>query len=343
MHGRTAELDLQKGMYAMRTTHVAESTVVFFFGLVAASLAQGPAKEPGISVETGRPAVLSLLGKPLSPPPPGAALQKLERDLAEARARLAEKPDDPDRIIWVARRLGYLWRMEEALAVLNDGIARHPENAALYRHRGHRFISVRRFDEAVVDFVRATKLIAGKPEEIEQDGAPNERNIPLTTLGFNIWYHLGVAHFLRGEFDAAENAFRGCLVHTRGYDDNLVAVTDWRYMCLSRLGKTKEAAALLEPISETMEIIENRSYHRRLLMYKGVLKPEDLLSGDKASPLDVATMGFGVGHWYLCRNEPDKAVETFERVVAGPYWPAFGYIAAEAELARRKADADDSK
>lgn len=122
--------------------------------------------------------------------------------------------------------------------------------------------------------------------------------------------------------------------YTRKLDANIVAVTDWKYMTLRRLGRHDEAAKLPEPIRADMEIIENRAYHRRLLMYKGVLKPEDLLATEGASDLDPATSGYGVGHWHLCNGDRGKAKEIFARVVAGPYWPAFGFIAAEVELER---------
>jgi hypothetical protein len=33
-------------------------------------------------------------------------------------------------------------------------------------------------------------------------------------------------------------------------------------------------------------------------------------------------------------EEPSQVETDFERVVAGPYWPAFGFIAAENDLVR---------
>ena len=72
-----------------------------------------------------------------------------------------------------------------------------------------------------------------------------------------------------------------------------------------------------------------------LLMYKGLLTPDELLDLDSVSDLDLATLGYGLGNWYLYNGQPDRAVEVFRRLIAGPYWPAFGYIAAEAELAAR--------
>jgi len=266
--------------------------------------------------------------------PPGADLRKLEADLEQARARLAEKPEDPERIVWVGRRLGYLWRMNEAVVVFSEGIAAHRDYAPLYRHRGHRYISLRRFDDAIADLQTAAKLIAGKADEVEPDGAPNARNIPLTTLAFNVWYHLGVAHFLKADFARADEAFRETFKYTRGLDDNVAAVTDWRYMCLCRLGRKDDAAALLVAITPDMDIIENHAYHRRLLMYKGALSPAELLDPAGAADLDLATMGFGVANWRFCNGDAEQATPILQKVVDGPYWPAFGYIAAEADLAR---------
>ena len=83
-----------------------------------------------------------------------------------------------------------------------------------------------------------------------------------------------------------------------------------------------------------MEILENGSYHRRLLMYKGLEKPEALLDPANADDLTIATQGYGVGNWYYVTGNRASAREIFEKVVSGPQWSAFGYIAAEADLQR---------
>ncbi len=277
---------------------------------------------------------VSLLGKPLRSGPPGADLAKLEAQLAAARAQLAETPDAAARIIWVGRRLGYLWRMNEAVDVYTEAIPSHPKDARLLRHRGHRYISLRRFDDAIADLERAARLIAGQPDEIEPDGMPNARNIPLTTTAFNVWYHLGLARYLKGDFAGALAAYRETMKFARRYDDNVVATTDWMYMTLMRLGREREASALLDHIKPDMDIIENRAYHRRLLMYKGLLSPEELLDIERATNLDIATLGYGLGTWYLINGDHERAKDAWARVVDGPYWPAFGFVAAEVQLAR---------
>lgn len=311
--------------------------------LCACGEAPSPAHTAGAGTEAGAPAadntVSSLLGQPLVVPETLPNQDKLEADLAEALAQREANPDDPEALIWVARRLGYLWRFNEAIAVLDEGIARWPDNPKLYRHRGHRYITVRDFASAQADFEKATQLIAGQPDEIEPDGQPNPAGIPRTTLAYNIWYHLGLAHFLQGHYEDALAAYEELLkTSAAGNDDSIVAATDWMWMSLMRLGRKDEAAALLENIGPQMEILENDSYHRRLLMYKGLEKPEALLDLDSTDTTDIATQGYGVANYYLVNGESDKARQVLARVLEGRGWPAFGYIAAEADMKRLQSE-----
>ena len=225
---------------------------------------------------------------------------------AAARAHFASHPDDPDALIWIARRLGYLWRYREAIAVLDEGIERWPDNPRLYRHRGHRHITVRDFARAQADLERAAELIAGQPDEIEPDGAPNPAGIPRTTLAYNIWYHLGLARFLQGDYAGALAAYEETM-RVSDNDDAIVAATDWTWMTLMRLGREDEAAALLGRISPDMDLLENDGYHRRLLMYKGLESAEALLNPATADSTDIATQGYGVANFHLVHGETARA------------------------------------
>jgi tetratricopeptide (TPR) repeat protein len=300
-------------------------TLWMAIAIVAATL-------PGLGQST--PEATSLSGKPLF----RIALpdqQRLEANLAQAEKDLAANPKDADAMIWVGRRLGYLWRYQDAIAAFSKGIALHPNNPKMYRHRGHRFITVRDFDRAIADFEKAVVLIKGSPDEIEPDGAPNPTGKPRSTLHFNIWYHLALAHYLKGDYDGALAAYVECMKVSNN-DDALTATSDWTWMTLMRLNRKAEAAKLLERISPKMEILENGSYHRRLLMYKGLEKPETLLDPGKADGLTIATQGYGVGNWYYVTGNAARARQIFEQVVSGPNWSAFGFIAAEADLRRMK-------
>ncbi len=301
--------------------------------LLALSL-EHPFDSRALAQSQSKAEATSLAGKPLYPIEL-ANRQKLEGDLAQAESDLASNPTSADAIIWTGRRLGYLWRYQDAIATFSKGIALHPNDPRMYRHRGHRYVTVRQFDRAIADFEKAVSLIKGQADEIEPDGAPNPSGKPRSTLQFNIWYHFALAHYLKGDYDKALAAWQECMTVSTN-DDAIAATSDWLWMTLMRLGRKADAAKVLERITLKMEILENASYHRRLLMYKGLEKPEALLDTANSDALTVATQGYGVGNWYYVNGDRAKAREIFEKVVAGPQWSAFGYIAAEADLHRSR-------
>jgi len=281
---------------------------------------------------------VSLLGKSYYEPQRNEKAQaRLDSNLAKAKQKWESDPSE-DNYIWYARRLGYLSRFQQSVDVMTEGLAKFPNSAKLYRHRGHRYISMREFDKAIDDLTKANDLAPESPLEIEPDGQPNKLNIPLSTLQFNIRYHLALAYYLKGDFANAEKVYLQCM-NVSDNDDLKVATADWLYMTYRRLGKTDEATALLNNvITDSMKIVENDAYYKRCLMYQGKLKPEDLMQVSVAdldqAALTMATQGYGVGNWYLYNGDASQAKTVFEQVVAGEYFGAFGFIASEAELAR---------
>jgi tetratricopeptide (TPR) repeat protein len=327
--------------------------------LVGALVALGVATVVTQSVPP-RVEATSLFGRPLVAPSVLPNQRTLEGDLRTAETEAAAKPDDPEAIIWLGRRQAYLWRFQDSIATFGRGITRWPDNPKFYRHRGHRFITTRQFARAQEDFERAVSLVRGKSDEVEPDGAPNAAGVPRSTLQFNIWYHLGLARYLQGNYQGAYEAYVECMKVSTN-DDSIVATSDWMWMTLMRLGRKADAARVLERIMPTMDILENGSYHRRLLMYKGLERPESLLNLSSSGPAasgsrgvgaprptpsaagattavddatTIATQGYGVGNYYFVNGDRAQAQRVFERVVAGTGWSAFGFIAAEADLQR---------
>jgi tetratricopeptide (TPR) repeat protein len=279
---------------------------------------------------------LSLLGRPLFAPELGAETRvRLERDLQAARVAYEQSPNDADAIIWLGRRKAYLGEYRAAIETFGEGIAKHPADARMYRHRGHRYITTRQLNRAITDLQRAAELVEGTADEVEPDGAPNAFNIPLSTLHSNIWYHLALAYYLKRDFEQALPAWQRAMEASTN-DDMVVATADWLYMTLRRLGRDAEAAQVLERIRPDMQILENDAYHRRLLMYKGLLAPESLMPADTADPVQLATYGYGLANWYLTAGDSAQADRLFGRILEGRNWAAFGFIAAEAEMAARR-------
>ena len=282
----------------------------------------------------------SLLGKDLFAPelePQERAKRQAAYD--QARAKFNDDPENEHNIIWLGRRAAYLGLYGEAIRVFTDGLLPVPGSYRLLRHRGHRFITRRNFDAAIGDLSRAAELIEGVPDEIEPDGMPNEKNIPRSTTHTNIYYHLGLAYYLKGDFAQSADAYRKCLAFSKN-DDMRCAAAYWLYLSLRRSNDADGAQAVLEPIHSEMDIIENFAYHKLLLLYKGETTASELLGSADEGSIDDATLDYGIAAWHLVNGEADQAMEIFRRIVDGPAWPAFGHIAAEAELARA-ARADD--
>lgn len=281
-----------------------------------------------------QPEAYSLFGKPLYRIElPAQTKAQLDSHYAIAKANYLRDANNAENIIWFGRRAAYLWRYREAIEIFSEGIKKFPEDPRMYRHRGHRYITVREFDKAIADLEKAASLIKERPDEIEPDGQPNRYNIPTSTLNSNIWYHLGLAYYLKGDFANALRSYNECMKYSTN-PDMLCATSDWLYMTLRRLGQKEEASKVLQPITKEMNVLENHAYHKRLLMYKGELPVDSLLNATNATDLDIATQGYGVGNWYLFNGQPQRAKEMFEKVLTGNYWAAFGYIAAEADLRR---------
>ncbi len=255
--------------------------------------------------------------------------------LAEAERALESTPQDVDSLIWLGRRIAYMGRYRDAIDAYTRAIALHPNEARLYRHRGHRYLSVRELDNAIADFRRAASLTDGHPDQVEPDGLPNAAGIPTSTLQFNIWYHLGLAHYLAGDFEEAAEAYETC-AEVSVHPDSKVATAYWRTMTLLRLGRDDEAEAIMASITPDMEVVESGGYLDLVLLFKGERTPEDLLGppGEDAT-LAGTTTTYGVGMWYLLNGDPEAAERLFRRNLEGRegQWAAFGYIASEAELA----------
>jgi tetratricopeptide (TPR) repeat protein len=260
---------------------------------------------------------------------------RLDSNLAGAQKNFDENSSE-ENYIWLGRRQAYLSGYSKAIKTFSEGIDKFPESYKLFRHRGHRYITLRQFDKALADFQQAAALMP-QELEIEPDGQPNKINKPLSTTQFNVWYHLGLAHYLRGDFESASKAYAECMKISNN-DDLICATTDWLYMTYRKIGMQAEAQIILDRIpADTMNIIENDSYYARLQMYKGLVPPDDLLKVSAANEdvdLALATQGYGVGNWYLATGDTTRAVEIFKQVVNGKHFAAFGFIAAEAELQR---------
>ena len=230
--------------------------------------------------------------------------------VARAEAALAADPRNVDKLIALGVAQSGARQFREAIATFTRGIGMAPDDARLYRWRGHRYLSVRDFDRAEADLLRGAELDS--------------------TL-YGVWYHLGVVRYVRGDFDGDAEAFRRA--QPRAPDaGELAGSTDWLWMSLMRAGRADDARAMLARRPDSLATTV--AYRQRLRLYRGEIGPDAVLTPADTGDVNVATLGYGVGNWYLVRGDTTSARRWFERAVASGGWPAFGFIAAEAELSR---------
>jgi tetratricopeptide (TPR) repeat protein len=232
--------------------------------------------------------------------------------VARAQAALAADPGNVDLVIRLGTAQAAVRQYREAIATYTRGLATQPDNALLYRYRGHRYISVRELDSALTDLQRGNRL---------------------DTTNYDIWYHLGVARYVRGDFTGASDAFARAQRMAPNANE-IAGSTDWLWMSLSRAGRAAEARAALAPITDSLPVTTARAYFQRLRLYRGRIAAPEVLTAADTDDIQVATLSYGVGNWYLVNGDVTRAREWFERAVASGGWPAFGFIAAEAELRR---------
>lgn len=281
--------------------------------------------------------ITSLSGKALEPPRDlkKVAIEK-DKNLRAAHLDYTNYPDSLDAHIWYGRRLAYVYKYQEAIDVYTQAIEQFPNSPELYRHRGHRYITSRKFNLAIADFEKAASIVDGKEMIIEADGIPNQLNKPLSNLHFNIWYHWGLAYFLKGDYTNARLIYEECLAYSDN-PDLMVATVDWLYMTYIKLGLKDEALAILDKVHQHMIMIENDSYFKRIMMYKGIFKPEDLIDPSKnktAATVELITQGFGVAQWHESKGHQKHAHTIYQKILESNQWHAFSYIAAEAEITR---------
>ena len=232
--------------------------------------------------------------------------------IARAKAALDADPRNVQRVIALGVSQSGARQFREAIETFSRGLAIAPNEPMLYRWRGHRYLSVREFDKAIADLTHGYQL---------------------DSTNYGILYHLGVLRYLTGDFNGAVALFT--MAQSRAPDGGeLAGSTDWLWMSLSRAGRAAEAKAMLAQRPDTLPTTPGYAYVSRLKLFRGELAPDALVSPSDTADVQVATLNYGLGTWYLVHGDTVKATAAFERSVRSGGWPGFGFMASEVELQR---------
>jgi tetratricopeptide (TPR) repeat protein len=201
-------------------------------------------------------------------------------------------------------------QFREAIGTFTKGIAIAPNDPMLYRWRGHRHVSVREWDRALADL---------------------QKGYEMDSTNYGILYHLGIVRFARGEFNEAARLFAMALPRSPNAGEQGGSV-DWLWMSLARAGRADDAKAHLDRKPDTQA--NTNAYAKRLSLYRGEITPAQFLTPSDTGDVNVSTLAFGLGNWYLVRGDTANARAAFERSIAAGGWPGFGFMLSEIELRR---------
>jgi len=274
--------------------------------------------------DDGREAT-SLAGRPLRSRPATPAVE-------QAVARLNSHPRDVDALLAAGQAHDTVWQFRSAIDAYTRALAVEPTNVRALSYRGQRWISTRQFDKAAADLEQAAQLDPGS---------------------FDALYHLGLAYYLRGRFGEAASAFGRCLQAkadgpaqpalghspTEARPCGAVseglrfALVSWRYAALLRDGRVAEAQATLASAPAVPEGLTDGRYYAQAVE---LLRRSPATAIDQPLPSGTAalTLGYPLANAAFVLGDRSKACVALRDLAARDDWPAFGLIAAEADLAR---------
>lgn len=228
---------------------------------------------------------------------------------------LAQTPAPADEALARCRSLAAASKHQEAIAACSESLRLHPDNPEALRDRGHYFLNLGQVEPALADLTRAAQL---------------------TKTDRGVYYHLGVAYYLKGDFARAATAYQSCLDNSKGTDR--IECEAWLYPSLVRAGRKQDAASLLATVTDDPAVTGHPAWYLdRLLLFKGLRTEEQVAANLNAEGgLSMSSIGYSLGLWHLLSGRQQRAREYFEKAIATGFTPAWGYRCSEAELTRMK-------
>lgn len=238
-----------------------------------------------------------------------------EKVLAAYDRAIALDPAKAEYHVGRGRTLARLRKYDEAFAAYGAALKLEPNDAMILRFRGHNYINVKRLDDALADLTKA-------------EGMKKDDN--------GIYYHLALAHYLKGNYAEAATAYEGCVRTAPATDEGPIACKAWQYLALRRANRDADAAKVLETVNADLKLTESAPYLDRLLLFKGVKTEPEVAKRMEETPLQASTVGYGIGMWHLLNGRPDPAKDYFKKAASTDAWNSFGAVASDVELKRMK-------
>lgn len=243
-------------------------------------------------------------------------------NLQEAKEKLDANHIDPDSWYNYAMAVADSKGVEDTIDIFSEGLFYHPFSEMLHFGRGRKYISTKRYWRAISDFTMAIRL---DPEI------------------YCFWYYRAVSNNLNGNYRAAIADFERAMEQTEPRER--YCIIDWIFTCYVELGEIDNAKKFLDTMDCNIVPPQmDYSYRRRVMLYKGLIKPEDFINMDDIKSncveqdnrvnLELATLTFGLYIYYIYKNDQENADKALLKLMDNMITGAFGCI--KGEVAARK-------
>lgn len=259
---------------------------------------------------------------------------KHKNDSIIAALRAKESLTEQD-FIELSRKHASNYHYNESIKILTEGLTQFPVSFKLLRHRGHRYLNLRKTEKAIADLTKADKLIGTEHLDVEELGYDGK---PWGTYKYWVYYHIGLYHYVKGDYAKAAEAYK-VLVANATTDKNQVGSRDWLYNTYRRMGEPVLAQEVLDQIPDDFEMSDtNYVYYKRLLFYKEVLEEKEIFDKDKTFDEwggGDMTPGYAVASNYLYNGDTATAQQIYNNILRLPFWGAWAYVVTDAEQGRK--------
>lgn len=221
------------------------------------------------------------------------------------------------------------YRLKEATNVYEEGIRQYPDAYRLHRHKGHRHLSLRELNPAIVHLSRADQLIGPQDNgDLEYDAAGQ----PTGTYKYWVKYYSGVYYMLTDDLNNAIKSYQSCL--DLAIDKkNTVGPSAWLYHLHQMKGRPEQAQSIIDKIAKDLDTDQSHPYFKQAMLFRGVVTPASLLAERPADATDWtvqdATVSFGVARYQLYQRDTVGYRNLIEQILQTEHWNAWAYVLAE--------------
>lgn len=193
-------------------------------------------------------------------------------------------------------------------------LARSPFDYLIYRYRGHRYLSLSKYNQAAADLELACRI---------------------NPFYWKSWYYLGMISYYNIEYQQALYYFNQSL-NFIGKDTNYIsAIVNWTFLCLCHLDQKEQAQKLLNPFTKNGDE-GHQVYPNLILLHNGQKTSseiEAIFNSGELSDTSYISFGFGLAKFYYFNNEKEKAKHILVKLLnEGKAWYALAYKACESDI-----------